>query len=319
MGGYLRFTKYQRAQRLRSVDACFQDVKDTRVIDNFVIVSLVIFRISDNFYIGSQTARGDLHVGRSGGAAGLPCRGGAGRGGGRAHPRHAHQLRPPVQRLRAGPEVAPRAHRRHFEPREPRAPRRRPQVRGGGAQGRLGIDKKPRKDPGAARDQEGPTALLHAEIKRLTEENGEVKRRLELAESKVTDLAKTKAEMSLTLQTTSDELGRVRQTISSRPTLEEVSELSDEVEKMRLELSTKVEEKEATQEQLQSDLSLSKQRLAQVKSQLQLAEKELEKKFSQTGAYQNMKKMLGNKNDQIKALRKKLEIYEPSKEDIIEE
>ncbi|ROT78329.1 putative leucine zipper transcription factor-like protein 1-like [Penaeus vannamei] len=110
----------------------------------------------------------------------------------------------------------------------------------------------------------------------------------------VTDLAKTKAEMSLTLQTTSDELGRVRQTISSRPTLEEVSELSDEVEKMRLELSTKVEEKEATQEQLQSDLSLSKQRLAQVKSQLQLAEKELEKKFSQTGAYQNMKKMLGS-------------------------
>ncbi|ROT78328.1 hypothetical protein C7M84_002959 [Penaeus vannamei] len=33
MGGYLRFTKYQRAQRLRSVDACFQDVKDTRLLE----------------------------------------------------------------------------------------------------------------------------------------------------------------------------------------------------------------------------------------------------------------------------------------------
>ena len=33
---------------------------------------------------------------------------------------------------------------------------------------------------------------------------------------------------------------------------------------------------------------------------------ELEKKFSQTGAYKNLKKMLASKNDQIKDLRQKL-------------
>ena len=33
---------------------------------------------------------------------------------------------------------------------------------------------------------------------------------------------------------------------------------------------------------------------------------ELEKKFSQTGAYKNLKKMLSSKNDQIKDLRQKL-------------
>ena len=33
---------------------------------------------------------------------------------------------------------------------------------------------------------------------------------------------------------------------------------------------------------------------------------ELEKKFSQTGAYKNLKKMLASKNDQIKELRQKL-------------
>ena len=33
---------------------------------------------------------------------------------------------------------------------------------------------------------------------------------------------------------------------------------------------------------------------------------ELEKKFSQTGAYKNLKKMLASKNDQIRELRQKL-------------
>ena len=37
---------------------------------------------------------------------------------------------------------------------------------------------------------------------------------------------------------------------------------------------------------------------------------ELEKKFSQTGAYKNFKKMLTNKNDQIKELRQKLHKYD---------
>ena len=37
---------------------------------------------------------------------------------------------------------------------------------------------------------------------------------------------------------------------------------------------------------------------------------ELEKKFSQTGAYKNLKKMLTTKNDQIKELRQKLQKYE---------
>ena len=50
-----------------------------------------------------------------------------------------------------------------------------------------------------------------------------------------------------------------------------------------------------------------------------MAEKELEKRFSQTGAYKNLKKMLANKNDTIKDLRKKLNEYEPSNDDVKEE
>lgn len=52
---------------------------------------------------------------------------------------------------------------------------------------------------------------------------------------------------------------------------------------------------------------------------LVLSYQELEKKFSQTGAFQNMKKMLNKKNEQIKAMRKKLNVYEPNSEDVADD
>lgn len=49
----------------------------------------------------------------------------------------------------------------------------------------------------------------------------------------------------------------------------------------------------------------------QMQTQLHSTEKELEKKFSQTGAYKNMKMMLTKKNKQIKDMRVRLNKYEP--------
>ncbi|XP_042888160.1 leucine zipper transcription factor-like protein 1 [Penaeus japonicus] len=296
MAGYLRFTKYQRAQRLRSVDACFQDVKDTRLLEETYTSEEVVEMLDSLAEVVRAEVEGEL-----------------------IHATHTNSVllsnifaQAQKWHLELCVDTSNLENQellediRKFEEAE--------------AQGRLGMERKPSaRTLAPLGDQEGPMALLHAEIGRLTEENGEMKKRVEQAESKVTELSKAKTELMLTLQTTTDEFERVKKNVSSRPTLEEVTELSDEVEKMRLELSTKVEAKEATEEQLQNDLSLSKQKLAQVKSQLQLAEKELEKKFSQTGAYQNMKKMLSTKNDQIKTLRKKLETYEPTAEDTVEE
>lgn len=39
---------------------------------------------------------------------------------------------------------------------------------------------------------------------------------------------------------------------------------------------------------------------------------ELDKKFSETTQYNNMKKMLAKKNEQLKEIRSKLRRYEPS-------
>ena len=77
---------------------------------------------------------------------------------------------------------------------------------------------------------------------------------------------------------------------------------------------------EKSQKEMETDLISAKHRYLEVQHQLSLAEKELEKRFSETGAYKNLKKMLASKNDTIKDLRRKLNSYEPSNnEDVREE
>ena len=64
-------------------------------------------------------------------------------------------------------------------------------------------------------------------------------------------------------------------------------------------------------EYLPLDIFWQNARFLEVQHQLNMAEKELEKKFSQTGAYKNLKKMLASKNETIKEMRRKLNAYEP--------
>jgi hypothetical protein len=71
-----------------------------------------------------------------------------------------------------------------------------------------------------------------------------------------------------------------------------------------LERSRGIAEEET--EKLRKDLESREDKLRQVQSNLLLKEKELEQKFQATTAYINMKKMLLQKNNMIKALRKKL-------------
>ena len=74
-------------------------------------------------------------------------------------------------------------------------------------------------------------------------------------------------------------------------------------------MATELEMNAKTQKDLENDLSSTKHQLLDIQHQLNMAEKELERKFSQTGAYKNLKKMLTAKNEQIKELRQKLKNY----------
>ena len=119
----------------------------------------------------------------------------------------------------------------------------------------------------------------------------------------------------------------------------EVEELTEAFKAVKTQMASELEANVKTKGRLETDLTETKHSLLDVKHQLSLAEKvndmrnyyfsfgpaiillsvtfyyhiqhffvikELEKKFSQTGAYKNLKKMLAQKNEQIKELRAKL-------------
>ncbi|KAJ1520926.1 hypothetical protein ONE63_004004 [Megalurothrips usitatus] len=85
----------------------------------------------------------------------------------------------------------------------------------------------------------------------------------------------------------------------------------EEVENQLSALTCSLRETEEGRQEIQSQLEQTSEQLLAVQAQLQLAEQELERKFSQTAAYATMKKILSNKNEQIKDLRKRLQSYEP--------
>lgn len=66
---------------------------------------------------------------------------------------------------------------------------------------------------------------------------------------------------------------------------------------------------------MQTQLVEAHKRLLLANEQLQMTEAELEKKFSATNAYKNMKQILTQKNKQIRDIRRKLQNYEPAEEE----
>merc|ERR1712210_262436 len=77
----------------------------------------------------------------------------------------------------------------------------------------------------------------------------------------------------------------------------EYEELNQTIEAVKEELAKEKNLSDKSQKELETDLVSTKHRFLEVQHQLNMAEKELEKKFSQTGAYKNLKKMLASKND----------------------
>ena len=61
---------------------------------------------------------------------------------------------------------------------------------------------------------------------------------------------------------------------------------------------------------MEGQLSSTKHELLKVRETLELAEKELEKKVSQTAPFKNLKQMLQKKNEQMKDLRRRLSKFE---------
>ncbi|XP_039646801.1 leucine zipper transcription factor-like protein 1 isoform X2 [Perca fluviatilis] len=148
----------------------------------------------------------------------------------------------------------------------------------------------------------GVAELLNKEIARLQEENDKLKSRLRTLESQAMSALdeRTKAERAL------KDLQKVQ------GEQQELSSLEDTVAALREDYERSLSAKSASQKDLQENLISAKHELLRVQEQLSLAEKELDKKFQQTAAYRNMKEILTKKNEQIKEIRKRLQRYEPN-------
>ncbi|XP_058506642.1 leucine zipper transcription factor-like protein 1 isoform X2 [Solea solea] len=148
----------------------------------------------------------------------------------------------------------------------------------------------------------GVSELLNKEIARLQEENNKLKARLRSIESQAMSALdeKTRAERAL------KDLQKVQ------GEQQEINSLEDTVASLKDDYERSLSANAASQKDLQETLVSAKHELLRVQEQLSLAEKELDKKFQQTAAYRNMKEILTKKNEQIKEIRKRLQRYEPS-------
>ncbi|XP_070536599.1 leucine zipper transcription factor-like protein 1 isoform X2 [Ptychodera flava] len=158
--------------------------------------------------------------------------------------------------------------------------------------------------------ESGGAELLQQEIERLNEENEKLRERLKAVEMRATGMLQDKSRLESDLHRTQDELRGVK----GRPGTDRSGELADlegQMSSVRMEMEKNLKASSATHDRLEGDLVSTKHRLLEIQEQLEMAEKELEKKFSQTGAYKNLKKMLEKKNEQIKDLRRRLRKYEP--------
>eukprot|EP00090_Calanus_glacialis_P006480 TRINITY_DN15044_c0_g1_i1.p1 TRINITY_DN15044_c0_g1~~TRINITY_DN15044_c0_g1_i1.p1 ORF type:complete len:315 (-),score=121.21 TRINITY_DN15044_c0_g1_i1:113-1057(-) len=159
----------------------------------------------------------------------------------------------------------------------------------------------------------GPTQLLNLQIQKLEQENQGLRQRMKTIESQATEILESKLELkaeveSLKIQKTIE----VETEIKTGENTKEFEKLSEAVDAAKQELLTEKQISEKSQKELENDLMSAKHRFLEVQHQLNMAEKELEKKFSETGAYKNLKKMLGSKNATIKEMRNKLNVYEPN-------
>ncbi|KAJ6661944.1 hypothetical protein lerEdw1_012791 [Lerista edwardsae] len=153
---------------------------------------------------------------------------------------------------------------------------------------------------------DGASELLNKEIARLQEENEKLKSRLKTIEVQATSALDEKSKLEKALRDL-----QIVQGDQKFDTIQDISELENTVASLKCQFEKTLHDTTASQKTLEENLVSTKHNLLRVQDQLAMAEKELEKKFQQTAAYRNMKEILTKKNEQIKELRKKLSKYEP--------
>lgn len=280
---YMRFARYQRTQRLRAVDAAFDEVKDSRLMDD----TYTLDEVHDLLEGLQAVIKGDVDTEL-------------------IHTAHTNilllrQLFAQAEKwhLKLQADISELENVELLEKiKEMEETELTKGVKKSGGESSLKFSKlEPIQDGGADK-------LLQTEIKRLTEENEKLRDRLKSTEQKTSAFLEEKSHMR-------EQLDKMQTTMKSqRSGGGDTAELEKQLRQLKMDMERSASTSSRNEEHLGGELTSAKHQLLEVREQLEMAEQELERKFSQTGAYQNMKKMLAQKNNQIKDLRRTLAKYE---------
>lgn len=281
---YMRFARSKRGLRLKTVDSCFQDLKESRLVEETFTADEVSEVLSSLQAVVHSEVESEL-----------------------INTAHTNvlllrQLFSQAEKwyLKLQTDISELENRELLE-----------QVAEFEKAEFTTSNKKPIIDiikPKLAPLNEGGTAeLLNKEILRLQEENVKLKARLKTIEIQATNVLDEKSKLERALQDLQLDQGNQKDFLIKSQVL---SDLENTVTTLKSELQKTLSDKTENQKSLEESLATAKHDLLRVQEQLSMAEKELEKKFQQTAAYRNMKEILTKKNDQIKDLRKRLAKYE---------
>ncbi|XP_026056509.1 leucine zipper transcription factor-like protein 1 isoform X2 [Carassius auratus] len=273
---YMRFARSNRALRLKTIDSCFQDLKDSRLMEETYTVD----EVSDMLDGLQVLVRGEVEMELINTA--------------HTNVLLLRQLFSQAEKfyLRLQTDISELENRElleqvaEFEKTDFKANSK--------------VNQETTKPKLAPLNEGGVSELLQKEITRLQEDNDKLKARLRTLESQAMSALdeKSKAERAL------------KDLQKSQGDQQEITNMEGTVAAMQADFEKTLNANVASQKDLQDCLVSAKHDLLRVQEQLSLAEKELEKKFQQTAAYRNMKEILTKKNEQIKDLRKRLQRYE---------
>ncbi|KAK1172436.1 hypothetical protein AOXY_G5008 [Acipenser oxyrinchus oxyrinchus] len=281
---YMRFARSKRALRLKTVDSCFQDLKDSRLVEETFTVDEVSDMLDGLQVVVHGEVESEL-----------------------IHTAHTNvlllrQLFSQAEKfyLKLQTDVSELENRElleqvaEFEKTEFTSSNKK-------------ANQEPNKPKLAPLNEGGVSELLNKQILRLQDENEKLKARLRTIESQATSALDEKTKLERALQ----DLQRIQGDQKLALKNKEITNLEDTVAALRSDFQKTLNASTVTQKNLEENLVATKHDFLKVQEQLTMAEKELEKKFQQTAAYRNMKEMLTKKNDQIKEIRKRLSKYEP--------
>ncbi|XP_050794039.1 leucine zipper transcription factor-like protein 1 [Gopherus flavomarginatus] len=279
---YMRFARSKRGLRLKTVDSCFQDLKDSRLVEETFTIDEVTEMLDGLQTVVHSEVESELINTAYTNVLLL------------------RQLFSQAEKwyLKLQTDISELENRELLE-----------QVAEFEKAEFTSANKKPSSElikPKLAPLNEVGSELLNKEITRLQEENEKLKTRLKTIETQATSALDEKSKLEKSLKDLQMIQGDQKTNITK-----DISELEDTVSALRCQFEKTLNDSTANQKFLEENLVTTKHDLLKVQDQLSTAEKELEKKFQQTAAYRNMKEILTKKNEQIKDLRRRLLRYEP--------